>query len=204
MGQHAVKFAKDIRSDRDILEEELIKPSSHKPTTVPQKSDDSTIEDKQTPEQVSVPQLIKYKQQIHLEHDRRIHREKLADLAKSIREKESFIQSDLAAKPEEIQRQHFEDHQTSSHVVPTDENAAHVHVVASKEEEDILDDENIFGPRRQRDRASHRKRLSPSHAHTPRTSRQVVPVLGTSVICKACGNRVNVNDNPPIAQPLGE
>ena len=201
-----MKLAKDIRSDRDILEEESIKPSKHKPTTVHPTSEDSTIEGGQTAEtdeESSIPQLIKYKQQIHLEHDRRIHRENLANLAKSVREKESFVQSDLSAKPEEIQRQNLEDDETSTHVVPTEnqthENASHKHAVGSKAEEDILDDENIFGPRRQRDRGRNRKKFSPS--------RQVVPILGrlaSNLTCQVCGNRVDGNDNPSMPQPSGE
>lgn len=197
LSQHAVKLAKDIRSDRDILDEELIQPSKHKPTTV-----QPTIEDGQmseTNDQSSIPQLIEYKQQIHLEHNRRIHRENLANLAKSLREKESFVQSDLSAKSEEIQRQNFEDDETPVHVVPTEhqthENASHKHTVGSKAEEDILDDENVFGTRRQRDRGRDRKKFSPS--------RQVLPILGrlaSNLNCKVCGNRIN----PSMPQPSGE
>lgn len=84
-----MKLGKDIRSDHDILEEELIKPLRTKSieTNTTVGSTEENLQAAETHDQPSIIQLIKYKQQIHVENDRRVHRQKLAALAKSQRER---------------------------------------------------------------------------------------------------------------------
>lgn len=205
--QHAVKLSKDICSDRDILEEESIKPSKSQSKTL-DLSDGSMMEDEPTtrrPEQATASQLIRYKQQIHFEKDRRIHRQELAAIAKAKREKESFIYSDLAARPEEILRQNFDHADTSAQVGPgkhrNDASTVQKSTTASKEEEDILNEENLFQPRRQRDRTRTKKKPFSVHAHALQMHRQSLPVMSKSVgtiVCKVCGNKVDGSDQQPM------
>jgi hypothetical protein len=209
LGQQMVKMRKDIRSDHDILEEEVIKPikRNSKAAATANVSINSASEDldnTETNEEPSVPQLIKYKQQIHMEHDRRIHQEELAALAKHQRQKEGFIRSDLSAKPEEIQQQQMEeDDEISSQIVPTetrtDAKLSHKSGVKSKEEEEILNDENVFQPRKQRDRVRSRNKLSTPHPpNMPYIRggsigdfRSIMRKGDENIICKVCGNIAN-------------
>ena len=99
VGQQVVRLAKNIRSDHDILEEELIQPMKTK-ENLPIKTDDQI--ETQTHEEPSVKQLIKYKQNIRLENDRRLHREHLASLATAAREKEQISLPNVSKMPIEV------------------------------------------------------------------------------------------------------
>jgi hypothetical protein len=203
---------KDILSDHDILEEEVIKPNQTKVIKT-NASIDFTSEDlqnSQTYEEPSVPQLIKYKQQIRTENDRRLHREKLAELAKYQRNKEQSIRSDLSVKPEEIEQQKFDYDQSLSPVIIPEETknymkSSHQPIVKSKEEEDILNDENVFQPKKYRDRVRQRNKLPTPRANTPYIpAQQSIDVRSTlkrgdeKLVCKVCGNPVNGEDNQSI------
>jgi hypothetical protein len=206
-----VRKGKDIRSDNDIIDEEVIKPITTKstPSSTTDQPMDSVSEDlhnAQTHEEPSVKQLIKYKQQIRIESDRRLHRENLVKLANNQREKEQFFQSDLSKTSEQQQQQKLDDHdQTSSQVVPTETattNKSHKPIVQSKEEEDILNDENIFQCRQHRHRGKQRDRLPISHANTPyqrgRQTTDFQPLMKRELICKVCGNTMTEEDNQLI------
>jgi len=198
---------KDIRSDHDILEEEVIKPIKTKSTidnvSMNPLSDD--FENTQIQQEPSVPQLIKYKQQIRNENDRRLHRENLADLAKNQREKEQFVRSDLSTEPEEIQQQKLNDNGTLSQVVPdkiqSSTKLSHKPSVKSKEEEQILNDENVFQPTKHR---RQRNKLSISRSNTPYMSGRYITDFRSSmrktdenITCKVCGNVISREDNTP-------
>ena len=168
-------MGKDIRSDRDILEEEVIKPTKTKSTTsttadIAVDSGSQDLHDAQTHDEPTVRQIIKYKQDIRTENDRRLHRENLAELAKQQREKEHFFQSDLSTKREEIQQQKVYNDESSTQVVPaetSDNKLSQKPIVQSKEEEEILNDENIFRPKKIRERGRHRNKLPTSSSNTP-------------------------------------
>ena len=207
-------MGKDIRSDHDILEEEVIKPTKIKSTTSTTENISTdpileNIQDPQTHEEPTVKQIIKYKQHIRTENNRRLHREELVKLAEHQREKEQFLQSDLTTKPEEIQQQKFNDDELSSQVVPvrtSQTKLSHKPIVKSKEEEEILNDENIFQPRKQRNRGRQRNKLSTSSpSNTPYLrGRYMINSRSTkrrddgNLICKVCGNIIHGEENPFI------
>jgi rubrerythrin len=201
-------MGKNIRSDHDILEEELIKPIKYK--SYPSPTDNIStnlisedLQNTQTYEQPSVPQLIKYKQQIRTENDRRLHREKLAQVAKTQREKE-----DLSLKSKEIQQQKLIDGELQ--IVPSEKitstNLSHKSIVKSKEEEEILNDENVFKSRQNRYRERPRNKLSTPYSNTSYIRggnmpdfRSLMKKPNENIICKVCGNAINgENNQPPI------
>jgi hypothetical protein len=207
IGQQVVKMRKDIRSDKDILDEEAIKPSKTHLTAAANTSTHATpdtFEYTETNEELSVPQLIKYKQQIHMENDRRIHREQLAGLAKNQRDKEEFMRSDLSAKPEEIEQQkmHEGDDDETSLTKPTktDTKSTHKLSVKSKEEEECLNDENVFQPQKQRDRVRQKNKLFTQRLTMPYIReadlRSVIRKNSENIICKVCGNLANAQEDP--------
>lgn len=198
LGQQVVKMRKNIRSDHDILAEESIKPvktNSKTAADVSMNAVPENFEYAEISEELSVPQLIKYKQQIHMENDRRIHREQLAALAKSQREKEQFIRSD-------IEQQNM-DEISSPIETKIDVKLSHKSsVVKSKEEEDILNDENVFQPRKQRDRIRQKTKLSTSRLNMPSIRggsiadfRSTMRKNDENIICKVCGNIANGEDD---------
>ncbi|CAF2986392.1 unnamed protein product [Rotaria sp. Silwood2] len=212
LSQQAVKLGKDIRSDRDILEEELLKPmkSKSKTSSTTDASIYSVSEDfqyEQTHEQPSVPQLIKYKQHIRDENDRRQHREKLAAIAKQARDREQILQSDTSTKPDELQqKQRSNDDSGLPQNVSekSDTKLIHKSFVKSKEEEEILNDENIFQPRRERNRERPRNRLATPRTNAPYTRQQFMgrgntnsmSLIPSDGICKVCGSIINNDENP--------
>jgi len=210
-------MGKDIRSDRDILEEEVIKPTKLKSTTsttaadLPFDSLSQNFQDAQTHEEPSVKQIIKYKQDIRTENDRRIHREQLAELAKTQREKEHFYQSDLSTKSQDIQQQQrMYDNESSSQIVPgeiSDNKVSQKPFVKSKEEEEILNDENVFQPRKLRERGRQRNRLPTSLSNAPYIRGQnTIDFRSTmrtdqgNLICKVCGHEINREENQVSGQ----
>jgi hypothetical protein len=219
--QQGVKLRKDIQSDHDILEEEVIKPIKTKAniSSTTNASSHSVPEDlhqEETHEEPSAKQLIKYKQQIHFENDRRLHQQNLAILAKQARDKEQILQSDLPTKPGEVQQQQQKidaDH-TLSHVVTETSSTKSINkpIVKSKEEEDILNEENIFQPGRQRQRERYKNKLSTSYSNTAYARKQNVGNLASSMrkqdensmpimqfgVCKVCGNIMSNDENQSI------
>ena len=184
---------KDIHSDHDILEEEIIKPIKFKSysSSTDNLSTNLVSEDlqnAQTYQEPSVPQLIKYKQQIRTENDRRLHREKLAEVAKTQREKEDIFQSDLSLKSEEIQQQNLIDGE--SQIVPST-NLSNKPIIKSKEEEEILNDENQFQSRQNRYRERPRYKSSTPYMREMKKSDE-------NKICKVCGNVINEGNNQPL------
>ncbi|CAF0769690.1 unnamed protein product [Rotaria sordida] len=207
LNQQAVKLGKDIRSYRDILEQELIKPIKTK-SNISSTTNASTYtisEDFQR-EQPYVPQFIKYKQRIHDKNERRQHREKLAEIARQVRDKEQILQSDELQQQQQQQKSH--DDERLFHNVSEKSGTKQIHksFVKSKEEE-ILNDENIFQPRREK----YRNRLSRSHSDAPYKRRQYMgdfslsmrkgntssmPVIQSDSVCKVCGSIINNDENP--------
>lgn len=164
----------------------------------------------ETHEQPTVKQLIEYKRQIRLENDRRAHRQQLADLAKKEREKLHVLQPDLA-KP--IDLEHHQQHKTdggrrASDVASATDASRSIKkpIAASKNEEEILNEENIFQPRRHRIRDRQRPKTSTVGSDSPilrrehagsisaamRTRNQSLNPLAQLGICKVCGNTMNV------------
>ncbi|CAF3631999.1 unnamed protein product [Rotaria sp. Silwood1] len=217
LSQQAVKLGKDIRSDRDIIEEELIKPTKLKSniSSTINASIDSISEDfpyEQTHEQPSVRQLIKYKQQIHDENERRQHREKLAEIARQARDKEQILQSDISIKSNELQQQQsYDDHRLSHDISEKSDNKLiHKSFIKSQEEEELLNDENIFQPRRERNRERYRNRLSTLRTNAPYTLNQYMgnsslpmerrdinsmSLITSDGVCKVCGSILHNNEN---------
>lgn len=213
LSQNVTKLGKNIQSDHEILEEELIKPSSTKAniaSTVHTSGDSIPTDPQQaqTHEEPVTKQLIKYKQQIHIENHRRLHREKLAALAKKEHEKEQFLQPDLQTKPGEIQQQQkSHDDPTLPYAAPETSSTKSIPkpIVKSKEEEDILNDENVFQPGRRRLRDRYRNKLSTSRSNSPYGRREYVGNLASTMrrgygnsiptmqfgICKVCGSIMN-------------
>ena len=212
LSQKAVRLGKDIQSDRDILEEEFIKPSSTTPNTAAIISTSSSSvptdpQHAQTHEEPTTKQLIKYKQHIHLQNNRRLHREKLAELAKKEHEKEQFLQPDLETKSGDIQQQQtFPNDFQLPNVAPEKSSTKSIHtpIVKSKEEEDILNDE-IFQPGRRRQREKNRNKLSTSRSNSPYGRRELAKNLTSTMrkgygnsapsmqfgVCKVCGSIIN-------------
>ena len=220
LSQRGVRMGKNIRSDHDILDEEVIRPVKSKSDDAPANNkapSDSLTEDLlsgQPHEQPSVLQLIKYKQQIRTENTRRLHREELAELAKHQRDKELSLQSDLMAAPVEIeQKQVDEDRSTpSTKIEKGGEKVAPKLSVNTKEEEDILNDENVFQPRKPSTRGRQKTAvplLSPNAPYhrgqngpegppsTRRGGESFVPMMQFS-ICKKCGNMLGNDENPQV------
>ncbi|CAF1266186.1 unnamed protein product [Adineta ricciae] len=210
LGEQAIKWGKNIRSDHDILEEEVLRPTKNRPTTSTAESGDhftydpmtENIQEVQTHDQPTVRQIIKYKQHLRTEKDRRLHREELAKLAQSQREKEEFYRSDLAGKSEENQQQQQHLYEDDS-VVPaastekSQTKASDKPVVKSKEEEEILNDENIFRPRMQRNRQRQRNKPSTAPDSQRRFTRDFQLITKTedgNLICKVCGHVINDGD----------
>ncbi|UJR21045.1 hypothetical protein I4U23_024145 [Adineta vaga] len=215
--QQAVKFGKNIRSDVDILEEEVFRPIKRSSTAASTAADDhsrydpnsASMQEVQTHDQPTVHQIIKYKQHIRTENDRRIHREELAKLAKQQREKEEFFQSDLSAKPEEIQQQQQEQQMDEDDSMVSKKahhtKASHKPTVKSKEEEEILNDENIFQPRKQRNRERQRTKVvtartnvSDLRSQAMRDFRSTMKREDGNLICKVCGNVITDDNNQLI------
>lgn len=210
LAQQTVKMGKDIRSDRDILEEELIKPTKiekHKPSTTTTIGDQlvpADIRDEQTHEEPSTKQLIKYKQQIRLENDRRQHREKLAGFAKQQRAREQFFKPDAATKPSEVQHDRIDDQHTLTSNIPekTGAQAIHKPMAKSKEEEELLNDETMYHSRGHRPRERNKKRALRSRSNTPTLHKQYAGGVSATApmmqfgVCKRCGNLMNNEGNP--------
>lgn len=213
LSQQVVKLGKDIESDRDILEQELLKPSKNKAKimstslnpTDPALDDPHDIEGHTQP---TVKQLIDYKQKIRLENDRRLHRQNLADLARKEREKVQILQPDLDKSAEirqQQQQQPDEEDRKSTRLAlqASAMRSTEKTVAKSKEEEEVLHDENIFRPQRQRNRERQRNRTSRSNSPYLRRefSRNLSSTMGKGlntstpvtqfVICKVCGNTIN-------------
>ena len=120
--QRVVRLGKDLQSDHDILQEEFIRPirtkdetPQHHDTMVPSKLDDP--DQPPTHEQPSVLQLVKYKQNLRAQQDRRLHRKQLADLAEQTRAAEGFLHTDLMNKPDEVSQRipHSDTNHTETH-----------------------------------------------------------------------------------------
>ena len=226
-GQQAVKLGKNIRSDRDILDEEVIKPTKAAADSAPVDSTpvDPLSTDQPPPEigqQPSVLQLVKYKQQIRTENDRRAHRQELADLAKRQRDKEGVSQSDLSVAPTDIHQQEEDKEQgLGEEPIPTsaipETGAVPVAqkslIPQSKEEEEILNDENVFRARTQKPRTRARNKMNTSRANTPfirgrdgadfagtmrRGEERSAPIMQFGV-CKKCGSMMDTENNPTSA-----
>ena len=220
VGQQAVKLGKDIQTDHDIIEEELIKPSEMK-TDASTAEPMVTSEDPQvaqTHDQPNLVQLVKYKQQLRTENDRRLHRRKLADLALTKRKEEDVLQSEVQTTSDDVEEQIYEQRQKlnlESNEIPmtTDEKSTKIGPMGtkSKEEEEMLDDENVFQERKQRTRMRSRRQGNLSDSNTPRlrenpdiglnTLRRLnsksTPIMQFS-LCKKCG--AIINEIHPTAQ----
>lgn len=181
--QQAVKMGKNIRSDHDILNEELIKPikitstDNHQPDHLITEN----LQDIETHDELSVTQLVKYKQQIHTENLRRIHRENLAELAKQQRNKESFFQS---TQYDEYHLQNIPEEITTTN----DMKLSSKPIAKSKEEEDILNDENLFHPQKQRTREKFKKKLTKTPMQFLHDLQLSTQRVNGNIICKKCGN----------------
>lgn len=187
-GKQAIKLGRKVQSDRDILEEELIKPlkttSSNAPRPITSADTISeNLQQTQTSDQSSLAQIIAYKQKVNEENNRRLHREHLADLAKKANEAEKAFESNIPKVLDSSQYQLPHQHELSA----TDSDRTNVALVkkpiaGSKEEEEILNDEMSFRARRDRNRDRNRNKGLRSRPTTP-TMR--------AGICKACGNPIN-------------
>ena len=190
----------------------MIKPSEKKlkAITAPEHSTEYAPDDPHQVEPDNHPnakQLIDYKKKLRLEQDRRSHRQQLADVAKQEREKLRSLQPDLI-KP--IELQHQQEHKTDGD--PRASGAARDHdaaqpirkaIAASTVEEEILNDEDIFQPRRQRVRD---RQQSNSRSNTPLVRKAYTGNLGATLragyqhstlqtpygVCKVCGNVMNI------------
>jgi hypothetical protein len=224
LNQQAVKLGKDIHSDRDILDEEVIQPMkiNDNSSSIASTSTDSIMDDLQsipTHEQPTVLQLIKYKHQIRIESDRRLHRQKLADLLNIHADKERVLQPDLLTKYDDVttyeqnqQQRHDADGSIARKVLPdeTRQTSTGNVMVTSKEENELLNDENVFQTQKQRVKRRARHEVHTSRSHTPhlrqgssaRLSAQMHQVNQTSMskkqftVCNKCGNVMKQGDSP--------
>ncbi|CAF2144352.1 unnamed protein product [Rotaria magnacalcarata] len=209
--QQTVKLGKKIQSNRDIIDEELIGPSKRKSNTLStvNKSTSSVsgdIKNGETPEQPPTLQLIKYKQKIRDENDRRKHREELAALAKQASEKELILQADTSIKSDQVQQQQ-KSNLSQMESEKNDVKLMHKPIAKSKREEDILNDEFLFQPRRERNR--NRNRVLRSRSNTPYKQTQYMGDLSSTMrrgdttsmsmtlpgVCKVCGSIINNDEN---------
>lgn len=155
---------------------------------------------------------MQIKNQIRNEKDhRRLHQKDLAELAKKAHDQDQTIQSDLFGKPQEIQQQKGDDdHRLSQNTSEsTHPKKNHKPFAQSKEEEEILNDENLFQSGRPRRRERQGNKLSTSRGNTPPLKKQYARDLRTSslaedanskpmvqfVVCKVCGNTMSTEQN---------
>ncbi|CAF4393467.1 unnamed protein product, partial [Rotaria socialis] len=183
--QQAVKLGKNIQSNRDIIDEELVKLSKAKSNTLSTVNESTSsvsgdVKNGETPDQPSRLQLIKYKQTIRDENDRRKHREELAALAKQAREKELILHADTSIKSDQVQQQQKSN---LSQLESEKKNVQLMHktIAKSKHEEDILNDELLFQPRRERNREKNRNRVSRSRSNTPYKQTQYMGDLSSTM-----------------------
>lgn len=136
----------------------------------------------------TVLQLIKYKQQIHAEKDRRHHQEKLAELARQQREKEQLIPSDGAIKAQGIHESPFHEQEDPTVPKPISDQrrkSSHKPLVKSTEEEEILNDENVLQPLKTRERT---RQKTPRVHSSPQLTHKSIP---ENLTCKLCGHVLN-------------
>lgn len=206
VGQQAVKLGKDLVSDRDIIDEELIRPmnsllesSATGNNSSEPMHDDS--QDNETHQEPSVIQLIKYKQQIRLDNDRRLHHKTLANLAKHQWDIERAVQYDQIVTPtvaegrEINQDQQVNDENMVSQVVSeksarqTSDTAI---TITSKEEEEVLNDEDLTLSRNARRRIRMSRNQATSRMKMVRSP--LSPMVRFS-ICKKCSMTIDEEPN---------
>ena len=213
VSQHAVRMGKDLRSDHDILEEELIPPTRTKaerpliddPMT-PSQLDDS--DQPSTDEQPTALQLIKYKQHIRTEQGRQLHRKGLAELAEKRRIEEEILHtpaapedSDEVSKRMRRSRADHKHHHHGDHFEADKEKAEALRKVpVGAEEEEILNEELRFDSRIPREKERGKRKTSLSRSHSPNVYAQELMNTARSLpimqffVCKVCGNVMNSVD----------
>lgn len=206
-----VKMGKNIRSDHDIIEDELIKPTqstAHASSTihVSAQSTSTDPQDVQSHEEPSLEQLIQYKKQMRLENDHRLHKAKLAEIAKHQHQKDPSHPLNASTKPDEDHQHKLDDDHKLPHAASETSSTKVVHkpIVKSKEEEEILNDENIFQSKGHRPRERNKKRAPTARSNTPTGRKQYVAGVGSSApmmqfgVCKVCGNMMSNEGNRMI------
>lgn len=215
--QKAFRLKKNTRSDHDILQEETFKPTQENVDTImmANTSMNSLSEDlrhTEVHEEPSVAELIKYKHRIRTICDRHSHRRQLAELAQSQHEKEELFHLDTFSNLNENEQSsdmnQLNNIGTSSQVVPistNDRNSSYKSTVKSKDEEELLNDENIFQSGTHRSRVRQRVKSKPmktlknthdlhgSHSADFRSSSRKD---NGNLVCNICGNVVTFQENP--------
>ncbi|CAF1507591.1 unnamed protein product [Adineta ricciae] len=185
VGQQVILSGKDIRSDHDILQDELLtRKKLHTPTSNVIMDDISNeVQQLETHDEPSVRQLVKYKQNIRTENKRRRHREELAELAKQIHDREEIFQQNNVAETDD--KKQFETHDTELAAQP-------------KAEEDVLNEEDVFQSRKQRFRERHKDRSLTTR--TFEDGNKAPRMHGC--ICQVCGSVMNDEDYKRYSRQL--
>lgn len=205
ISQHAVRMGKDLRSESDIIDEELIQPTRAREETHPT-HDRMVPIDLENPDlppthdQPTTSQLIKYKQNIRTQFNRRAHRKQLADIAQQKRAEEDFIHvsaqsenSDEVAKRMRRSRDQHRHHEAH----PETENGKDEQpkiVALGAEEQEILNEELRFDSGLPRERERGKRKTSLSRSHSPNVYAQDLMNTSRSLpmmqffVCKVCGN----------------
>ena len=209
--RHAIKLGKNIQSDHDILQKELIVPvksgddSSHHDDL---KTDDPMLEDKQqlqSRQGPSVQQLIEYKQHIQMENNRRLHRENLAKMAETRRNEEQILTTNTPVNGDGVPEGGFkpENGIGSSRTVPDKRNVKPLQkpVATSREEEELLNEETHFGSGKRRLTERNRSKVTAVGANVAYLTRGMTNRrLSTMkpLVCKVCGNVMESEANQSL------
>ncbi|CAF0732055.1 unnamed protein product [Didymodactylos carnosus] len=197
--QVTILTEKKKTTDREILQDELIKPTSLSEKKdqdhVDQQKSLLSINDEQTYGTPSVEQLIKHKEKLRLENDHGSHRKMLAKIADDERHKSDVFVKNIS-KPEailDIQAQ-----------IPIPEANVTTPTIHTKQEEEILAEEDIFrtSKKRRRERQKqdgNRKVLNNNNRQTVQSTFQ--PTLNFGV-CKHCGNIMSNEENDRTNQTV--
>ena len=216
LGQSIVKLGKNIRSNRDILEDEIIKPTRTHDHDLKKDLDDQNTDqysdDTSSKQEPTTLQLIRYKQQIRLENDRRLHREKLAELAQQVGAEEKLLQTNEA--PTVIDNRREVKHAKSTHMNADDELHLNQMKMFAKSrlaplEKELLDDEMNFDSTLRREKTIMRKLQNPlalsstlslgQHVLESTIARRnsifgALPII-RMLTCQNCGSTINVDQN---------
>ncbi|CAF1429756.1 unnamed protein product [Adineta ricciae] len=185
VGQQVILSGKNIRSDHDILQDELLtRKKLHTPTlNVNMDNISEDVQQLETHDEPSVRQLVKYKQNIHTENKRRRHREELAELAKQIHDREEIFQQNNVAEAND--KKQFETNDTERTAQP-------------KAEEDVLNEEDVFQSRKQRFRERHTNKSLTTR--TFENGNKVPRMYGC--VCQVCGSVMNDEDSKRYSRQL--
>lgn len=204
--QQATVLGKNIQTQHDIIDEEVIKPIEKAEKLLPVEytsieSIENESENNEIQQEPTVLQLIKYKQQIRLDNDRRLHHQALANIAQEQWEIERSLEYDesepsVNVTPQENASDKNPNDETIREKNSTNKDAVKTvstTFVRSREEEEILNEEDVTHQQNRR----YRPRTVPRPAEMPMMKTMQKQLLNTvqTGICKKCGGSLDDQGN---------